>query len=170
MTGTPFVPITLTPIQASTADPYFAATPRNAQWSALTPADKDIFLGEAFRLLNQICYDQEADCCGGTFEDMWIISNCELALALSQNPTAVLGGGVSINTGTTGAIKKNQLGDLIQEYYDVKDGQSVSTGGRFGPKAPLVLQKFDWIWDLLGCYMLNIHVQGGGGLMLRVRS
>ena len=172
MTETPFVPIELEKIEEPEAYRYFLSSHRNTQWTSLSTEDKNMFLYEAFLLLRQIRYDQEANCPGGTFSDMWIAANCELALALSQNPTAVLGGEVSISTGTTGAIKKNKLGDLEQEYYDVKDGQPVNHGGRFGPKAPLVLQRFEWLWDLLGCYMVDIHVQGqnSSGLIPRVRS
>ena len=146
------------------ADAYFATTPRDAEWTAL--ADKQIWLNEAYRLLTAICYDQTRDCCGRDFGAAWIAANSELALALSKNPNAIIGGGGG-STGTTGAIKRNQLGDLVQEFYDVKDGQSLST--KYGPTDPLVLQRFPWLGDILGCWM-TLTKSSGTRVIARVRS
>ena len=84
-----------------------------------------------------------------TFAEAWTATVSEAALALSKAPSAVIGGGAV--TSTTGAIKEQKLGDLMQSYYDVKDGQATSS--KYGPNAPMILQKFPWISDLLGCYM-----------------
>ena len=129
------------------ATAYFATTQRSAEWVALT--DQQIWLNESQRYLGQLCFNQDADCCGKTFADAWKGAASELALALSKNPAAVIGGGAV--TSTTGAIKEQKLGDLMQSYYDTKGGQEATT--KYGKNAPMILQKFPWISDLLGCYM-----------------
>ena len=79
-------------------------------------------------------------------------ATAELALWLHQNKTAIIGG--STSTGTMGAIRSQKLGDLQQDYYDVKDGQT--TTGKVSATAPLILQKFPWLVDLLGPCLLNV--------------
>lgn len=133
------------------ATTYFAATPRSAEWVAVT--DQQIWLNESQRYLKQVCVDEKADCCGMTFAAAWIATVSEVALALSKDPTAVLGGTAS--TGTQGAIKSQKLGDLQQDFYDIKDGQA--TTSKYGPNAPMILQKFPWIGDLFGCYMTGSY-------------
>ena len=133
------------------ADRYFATTPRNAEWSALAP-DQQAWLNESQRYLEQLCFDQGADCCGKNFEDAWKAVVSEVALALSKNPTAVIGGG-AVSTGTIGAIKSQKLGDLQQDFYDVKSGSS--TTSKYGPNAPAILQRFPWISDFVGCWMAH---------------
>src|SRR6056300_207106 len=124
--------MTLPVVTVPNADAYFLTTPRSAEWVAV--ADQQIWLNESQRYLKQVCVDEKADCCGMTFEEAWTATVSEVALALSKSPTAVLGGS-AVTTGTQGAIKKNQLGDLAQEFYDVKDGQT--TASKYGPNAPM---------------------------------
>ena len=143
--------MTLPVVTVPDATTYFLTTPRNADWVALT--DQQIWLNESQRYLGQLCFDQAADCCGKTFADAWTGAASELALALSKNPTAVIGSGAS--TGTTGAIKEQKLGDLMQSYYDTKSGQE--TTAKYGKNAPMILQKCPWIGDLLGCYMTGSY-------------
>ena len=146
------------------ADAYFATTPRDAEWTAI--ADKQIWLNEAYRWLAQLCFDTtKGTCCGMTFDQAWIAANSELALALSKSPSAIIG--APSTGGATGAIKEQKLGDLMQSFYDVRDG-SVSAS-RFGPNDPIVLQRFDWIADLLGCFM-NLQKTSGTRVIARVRS
>ena len=134
-------------VTVTQADDYFLKTPRNAEWAAVT--DHQIWLNEAQKYLGQLCYDEDADCCDRVFADEWTAAVSELALALSKNPTAIIGGTAS--TGATGAVKSQKLGDLQQDYYDVKDGQS--SGSKYGPQAPKVLQAFPWLGDFLGCWL-----------------
>ena len=145
------------------ADSYFVATPRNAEWLAVV--DQQVWLNEAFRLLNALCYDASKDCCGKSLDDAWLSANSELALALSKNPNAIIGAPSA--GGITGAVKRNKLGDLEQEFFDVKDGQAAS--GRYGPDAPIVLQRFEWLGDMLGCW-LTISKTSGTRVIARVRS
>lgn len=135
-------------IAVSDADAYFLTTPRNADWTAVT--DKQIQLNESQRWLNGLCYDETRDCCGRDFGTAWVEAVSELALALSKSPTAIISGGAAA-TGTQGAIKSNKLGDLQQDFYDVKDGQ-VSTS-KYGPQAPKVLQAFPFVGEILGCWL-----------------
>jgi len=150
-------------VSIADADAYFATTPRDAEWTAVT--DKQIWLNEAYRWLAQLCMDDTKQCCGMSFADAWTAANSELALALSKSPSAIIGGPSA--GGTTGAIKRNKLGDLEQEFFDVKDG-SVSAS-RFGPNDPLVLQRFPWIYDIIGCF-LNVTKSSGTRVIARVRS
>ena len=140
--------MTLPVVTVPDATTYFLTTPRNAEWVALT--GQQIWLDESQRYLKQLCVDETADCCGMTFASAWTATVSEVALALSKDPTAVLGGGAA-STGTKGSIKSQKLGDLQQDFYDVKDGQATSS--KYGPNAPVILQKFPWISDLFGCYM-----------------
>ena len=133
------------------ATAYFATTPRSAEWTAVTT--QQTWLDESQRYLKQICVDEKADCCGMTFAQAWVATVSEVALALSKAPSAVIGGGAV--TSTQGAIKSQKLGDLQQDFYDVKSGQEVTT--KYGKNAPIILRKFPWIGDLFGCYMTGSY-------------
>ena len=139
--------MTLPVVTVPDATTYCLTTPRNAEWVALT--DQQIWLDESQRYLKQLCVDETADCCGMTFAEAWTATISEVALALSKDSTAVIGGGAV--TSTTGAIKEQKLGDLMQSYYDTKSGQETTT--KYGKNAPIILRKFPWIGDLFGCYM-----------------
>ena len=143
---------------------YFSQTARNADWVAV--ANKDIAVHEAQTWLGQLCLDSTKSCCGLNFVDAWLMAVSEVSLALSQNPGAIIGGGVN-TSGTKGAIKSQKLGDLQQDFYDVKD--SVLSGSRFGSNDPKILQAFDWVYDILSCYLVGVRI-AKSGLILRVRS
>jgi len=155
--------VTLPTITPAMADAYFLTTPRNADWNAAT--DHQIWLNEANRWLGALCFDQGKDCCGRSFDAAYTEAISELALALSKSPTALVGGGAS-SGGASGAVKRNQLGDLVQEFYDVKDGAATTT--KYGPNSPLVLQRFPFLGDVIGCW-LNVST-GGSRIIARVRS
>ena len=143
--------MTLPVVTVPDATTYFLTTPRNAEWVALT--DQQIWLDESQRYLKQLCVDETADCCGMTFAEAWTATVSEVALALSKDSTAVIGGGAV--TSAQGAIKSQKLGDLQQDFYDTKSGQE--TTAKYGKNAPMILQKFPWIGDLLGCYMTGSY-------------
>ena len=134
-------------VSVAGADAYFVTTPREAEWVAV--GDKQVWLNESLKYLGQLCIDQSADCCGMTFAEAWTATLSEVALALSKDSAAVIGGGAV--TSTTGAIKSQKLGDLQQDFYDTKSGQETTT--KYGKNAPMILQKFPCISDLFGCYM-----------------
>ena len=83
-------------------------------------------------------------------------ATCELALQLHKNQTAIIGGT------TGGGIKKAQLGGLSVEYFENATATKVSDS------APLVLQQFPWLVDLLGC-LADLKV-GNSRIIARVRS
>ena len=141
---------TLPVVTVPDATAYFATTPRSAEWAAVTT--QQIWLDESQRYLKQLCVDETADCCGMTFAEAWAATVSEVALALSKDSTAVIGGGAV--TSTQGAIKSQKLGDLQQDFYDTKSGH---TTAKYGKNAPTILQKFPWISDLLGCYMTGSY-------------
>jgi hypothetical protein len=167
------------------ATTYFANSFNAAAWTALTAAEKDTALAEATRWLETLCWKGEkcdpaqplawprkidgTGCCAAVtctaLPPALIQAVAELALALHQNKTAIIGGAAS--SGVSGAIKRNQLGDLVQEFYDVKD--AAATAAKYGPNAPLILQRFPWLGDLLGeCYMQGSY--GNSRIIARVRS
>ena len=154
--------MTLPIVTPALSDAYFATTPRDADWGAVT--NQQAWLNEANRWLGALCFDQKKDCCGRSFDAAYTEAISELALALSKNPTALVDPTVSYSS--TGAIKRNQLGDLAQEFYDVKDAAAAAT--KYGPHSPLVLQRFPWLGDVVGCW-LNIAA-GNGRIIARMRS
>lgn len=151
--------MTLPVITLANASTYFANTPRNAEWTAV--ATQQIWLNEAQRWLGALCYDQKKDCCGRSFDAAWTEAISELALALSKAPTALISGA----TAATGAVKRQKLGDLEQEFFEA--GGTTSTV-RYGPMAPKVLQEFPWLGDIIGCW-LNVAT-GSSRIVARVRS
>ena len=150
-------------VSIADADAYFVTTPRDAEWTAV--ATKEVWLNEAYRLLTGICYDQTRDCCGRDFGAAWTAANSELALALSKNPNAIIGGGGST---ASGLVKRQKLGDLEVEYHAPTGGATVVTS-KYGPTDPIVLQQFPFLGDLLGCWM-TLTKSSGTRVIARVRS
>ena len=149
-------------VSITNADAYFATTPRDAEWTAIT--DKQIWLNEAYRWLGQLCMDQTKQCCGLSFVDAWTAANSELALALSKSPTSIIGGGPSAPTGGT---KRQKLGDLEVEFFQASNSSPDTI--RYGVNDPLVLQKYPWIGELLSCYLTGTRTSGSR-VIARVRS
>lgn len=152
--------MTLTTVTVTDADTYFATTPRDATWQAVT--DKQIWLNEAQQWLGQLCFDPSATCCGNDFAASWTRAVSELALAMQQNPTALITGAAS---GGLGPVKRQKLDALEVEYFDPRS--ATTEAGGVSPKAPLVLRTFPWLKDILGCWLTST---GSTSLMLRVRS
>ena len=162
------------------ATTYFANSFNAAAWATLTAAEKDTALAEATRWLETLCWKGEkcdpaqplawprkidgTGCCAAvtctTLPPALIQAVAELALALHQNKTAIIGGVAS-----GGAVKKAQLGGLSVEYFE----GGVQSTSKYGPNAPTVLQRFPWLGDLLGgCYMQGSY--GSSRIIARVRS
>jgi hypothetical protein len=162
------------------ANTYFLNTFNAAAWAAIPAADQTIALAEATRWLETLCWKGEkcdpaqpmawprkiegTGCCAAavctTLPQAVIQAVAELALALHQNKTAIIGGG-----GSSGAIKRAQLGGLSVEYFEGGAGSA----SKYGATAPLVLQRFPWIGDLLGeCYLEGNF--GRSRIIARVRS
>jgi hypothetical protein len=155
--------MTLPTITEAMADAYFATTPRQAAWAAVV--SPDIVLTEAQTWLSALCWDEKATCCGHSFDTAYTRAVSELALALSLNPTALIGTGTA-STGTTGAIKRQKLGDLEVEFHPISSG-STATATPGTTKGPLVLRTFPWLREIVGCWVLN---GGANQLAYRVRS
>ena len=84
-------------------------------------------------------------------------------MALHTNPTAIIG---APSSGTTGEVKSQKLGDLSIEFYQAREG--ATSTGLVGSKAPLILQRFPWLFDALHCW---IHGSwGSSGVINRYRS
>jgi hypothetical protein len=165
------------------ADAYFATSFNDAAWRALTDAEKTLALGEATKWLEQLCWKGEkcsdtqtfqwprkadkTDCCAAVtcaaLPTQLVAATAELALALNNNPTAIIGGPVAT---TTGPVKRQKLGDLEQEFFEGGAGASTS---RYGISDPIVLQKFPWLGDLLGECLLSGSF-GSSRILARVRS
>ncbi len=177
------LPTTTAYISTSTADAYFLTTLKDSDWATLTPRQKDAALAEATKWLETLCWKGEAcskvqpfkwprkidadDCCPAADCSGLPVklqhATAELALQLFKNQTALIG---SVSTGTTGAIKSQELGDLKQSFYDVPAGPV--SASKYGPNSPKVLQTFPWLGDLLGCYMRATY--GSSRIIQRVRS
>ena len=148
--------MTLPVIDTVAADAYFSGTVREAAWAAVT--DPDAQLTEANAWLAALCWDETKNCCGNDFTAAYTRAASELALALSGNPTALIGASSSST-----AIKRAQLGGLSVEYFEAAAGaKSVS------PKAPAVIRAFPWLMDILGCWLKT--PTGDSRIIARVRS
>jgi hypothetical protein len=169
------------------ATTYFANSFNAAAWTALTAAEKDTALAEATRWLETLCWKGEkcdpaqplawprkidgTGCCAAvtctTLPPALIQAVAELALALHQNKTAIIGGVAS--GGAALPVKRQKLGDLEVEYHAPTAGTVSTSTGRYGPNSPLILQRFPWLGDLLGeCYMQGSY--GNSRIIARVRS
>jgi hypothetical protein len=164
-------------LSAADADTYFATSFNAAAWTALSSAEKTVALAEATRWLETLCWKGEkcsdtqplkwprkadADgCCGAVactaLPDAMVQATAELALGLHQNKTAIVGGSAS-----SGAIKTATLGDLSVTYQDAGSGQT----SKVSNSAPLVLQKFPWLVDLLSPCLLDV-ASGGARVLHR---
>jgi hypothetical protein len=168
-------------LDVADASTYFATSFNSAVWNAISAADQTIALTEATRWLETLCWKGEkcdpaqvmawprkidaTGCCASavctTLPSAIVQAVAELALALHLNKTAIIGSGGS----SGGGIKKAQLGGLSVEYFEGGAG-AVS---KYGATAPLVLQKFPWLGDLLGeCYLDGSF--GRSRVIARVRS
>jgi hypothetical protein len=153
--------MTLPVIDTVAADAYFSGTVREAAWAAVT--DPDAQLTEANAWLAALCWDETKNCCGNDFTAAYTRAVSELALALSGNPTSLIGG---VETASTQLVRRQKLGDLEIEYQAPTTGAVVT--GRYGPKAPLLLQRFPWLGDILGCWLKT--PTGDSRIIARVRS
>ena len=166
-------------IDAATANTYFLTSPNNAAWQKLSAAEQDVFLAAATSWLETLCWkgtacsDTQAlawprridpkGCCTGatctTLPAQLVMATAELALALQQNPTAIIGGGGSGGAAGT-YVSKQKLGDLDIQYdaFPVSGGVGGAAVKDPLARSPLVIQKFPWLADLLSCFA---HVKPG---------
>jgi hypothetical protein len=176
------LPSAITYLDQTDADAYFVGSFNEAAWTALTSDEKDAALNEATKWLETLCWKGErcdptqslawprkiagAGCCVSadctTLPSAIVHATAELALALHQNKTAIIGTGAAAQL-----VKRQKLGDLEVEYQAPTPG--TVTPNRYGPNAPLVLQRFPWLGDILGeCWLQGSY--GTARIVARVRS
>jgi hypothetical protein len=164
------------------ADAYFTGSFNQATWQALDPGEKDAALNEATKWLETLCWAGEkcdpaqplawprtiaaTGCCAGAdctaMPAAVVQAIAELALALHQNKTAIIGSGPT----PAQLVRRQALGDLEIEFETSGSGTATA---RYGPNAPTVLQRFPWLGDLLGgCYLIGSY--GSARILDRVRS
>jgi hypothetical protein len=131
------------------------------EWNQMTDDEKTIYLVSATRSLQYLdWYGDRCDCtpdqalahpvknycCRGTKATCDIIpvpimeSTVYLAYAMYASPLTTID-----FMETTGPVKRQKLGDLEQEFFQA--------GEKVGTSAPLVLQRFPWLVDTLGCWL-----------------
>ncbi len=175
-------------VTVAEADAIWANTLNDADWVALTTAQKESSLMASTQALEVLTF--LGDRCSPATNDaakqqrlQWprsegtckgITSACSaiplqvqqacsyLALSLFNDPAAIIPGVPGIAP-ETGPIKKQKLGEMEQEYFSPADmGQKVDVS------APIVLQKFPWLTDVLSCWLSGTY--GSSKILLRVRS
>ncbi len=164
------------------ANEYSANQPWSAQWDVLTDDEKIVSLITATQWLETLKYAgnrcdvsqrlawprANASCDGvqaTCAEIPYSIRRTEVELAYQAHldPNAIIGGGGGAAAGTY--VKRQKLGSLEVEY-DQYQGTSLTSCDNCND--PVVLTKFSWVKDYIGCWLTGIS--GGVGLMLRVRS
>lgn len=175
-------------ISVATADGIWANTLNYVAWTALTEEQKQQSLMastnalEALRFAGVRCAPSTDDaslqqalqwprngwmCKGLQATCGYIPRQVEqacayLALNLFNDPNAIIPG-VPTPTPQRGAVQKQKLGDLEQTYFAPSD-----VGTKIGVSAPIVLQKFPWLVDVLSCWLDGNY--GQSGIIDRVRS
>ena len=175
-------------ISVATADAIWANTLNNAAWTVLTEQEKQQSLMastnglEALRFSGVRCAPSTDDAnlqqalqwprngwmCRGIQAECGSIPRqveeacAYLALNLFNDPNAIIPG-VPSPTPARGAVQKQKLGDLEQTYFAPSDA-----GTKIATNAPIVLQKFPWLVDVLSCWLDGNY--GRSGIINRVRS
>jgi len=172
-------------VDVATADAYYAGGMQDAAWQALTQPEKEAALMAATSSLEALTF--AGNRCSPSSDDplleqslQWprsdatckgiaaactmlpkeiVQATCFLALELHTTPPTV--GGIAQ---TVGAIASQSLGELSISYHDVKEGQSTKVDAA----APLILQRYPLLVDILGCW--SDTAIGNGRVILRVRS
>ena len=172
-------------ISVAEADLILNAGFKATAWAALSDSEKEISLQQSTRQLEYLLY-QGVRCDPSTDDELlpqalqWprseascrgVTANCAaIPLPIKQacaylaldlfNAGGDLGDGPS---GTQGPVKRQKLGELEQEFFEPG-----GTDTKVDPKAPLLLQTFPWLADVLGCWLIDSGT--GSRVILRVRS
>ena len=171
-----------------TADAVFANSLNNAAWTALTTEQKQVALMASTTALEALTY--LGDRCSPSKDDadkpqalQWprsggvckgITSSCSsiplpieqacafLALDLHNNPNSL----IPIGPGPVpeqGPVQTQKLGEMSITYFNPAD-----QGSKVDPGAPIVLQKWPYLVDLMSCWLSGTY--GSSKLLWRVRS
>ena len=159
------------------ADAYFAGNTNVTDWNAHSDALKEAALIQATQWMDYLSWS--GDCCGSTQRLSWPRKNVkcrcreavcteipfqvkqatyELAFKLVHDPD-VITGGVTSGSIATGAVKRNKLADLEQEFFAPDNGSTIMKVSTTGPE---VLQLYPFLVDILGCWY------GGGKREIRL--
>lgn len=172
-------------ISVAEADLILNASFKATDWAALTQSDKEISLQQATRQLEYLLYvgercypstDDEAEhqalqwprsgasCRGVTANCAAIPLPIKQACAYLALDLYSAGGELGdAPSGTQGPIKRQKLGELEQEFFEPG-----GTDTKVDPKAPILLQTYPWLADVLGCWLIDAGT--GSRVILRVRS
>ena len=164
------------------ADAYAATRQWGSDWLALTEEDKELALigatmwmetlhwtGTRCDATQALAWPRQGATCDGVESKCDAIptrikqAECELAMKFAKDPDPITGGG---SLGSTGAVKRQKLGDLEQEFFEPGSG----SGNCDSCSDPVLIQKYSWLKDFLGCWYAGSGLSGGSGLILRVRS
>jgi hypothetical protein len=143
--GAPYSTTPPEPLTVADLDAYFATSLNGAAWAALTPEVQAAALAEAQRWLTTLCWDPAADCCGRDFQNALLMATAELALALATTPGAIIG---APSDGRW--IQREKLDVLEVEYDMLQPNQGI---GAPNSNYPLIIQRFPWLKDILGCWL-----------------
>lgn len=175
-------------ISVTRADAIWANTLNDAAWDTLTTSEKEQALMastnalEALKYVGRRCSPSSDDptkqqalqwprsgfiCKGiaavcGSIPRQVEEATAYLALNLFNDPNAIIPG-VPTPIPARGAVQKQKLGDLEQTFFAPSD-----VGTKIGISAPIVLQKFPWLVDVLSCWLDGNY--GQSGIINRVRS
>jgi len=135
------------PLTVADLDAYFATSLNGAAWAALTPEVQAAALAEAQRWLATLCWDPAADCCGRDFQNALLMATAELALALATDPGAIIGGS------SDGRWTKREKLDVLEVEYGLLADTASYAGPSGDGRYPLIIQRFPWLKDILGCWL-----------------
>ena len=112
-----------------------------------------------------VCDGVSSDCNGIPYQ----IQEAEVMLAIQydKDPDSFPGMNNGGSTDSSLYVSKNQLGDLVQEFSE----RSNSSGPNFDCTScsdPIIVNKFPWLKDLLGCWLSRSS--SGTRVIARVRS
>jgi hypothetical protein len=130
------------PLTVADLDLYFQSSLNGAAWAALDPQVQEQALAEAQRWLATLCWNMQ-DCCGRDYQNALLMATAELALALATEPDAVIGGS------SDGRWVKREKLDVLEQEYDLLRSSPSAPGSGY----PLIIQRFPWLKDILGCWL-----------------
>ena len=175
-------------ITPATADAFFATSFGATAWAALNATEKQVAITEASRALDGLKW--WGDACGTGQPWAWprkmaAAGQCPpavcttlprqveeaaalLALSMHSDQAAlvpVVGGGAAAAAPATGAIKRQKLDALEQEFFAPHTATS-NRGAQANP-VPDVLMKFPWLRDQLSCWLVPPPQEGGAKVLHR---
>lgn len=174
-------------ISPADADAFFATSFGATDWGALTASEKQVAISEASRALDTLHWWGER--CGKAQAWQWPrkmqstgtcpeavctilpkdVEQATALLALSMHKSqaalvpAVGGGTASVDT-NLGAIKRQKLGELEQEFFSPHSTAKVTTAGT---KVADVLVKYPWLQDQLKCWVVPPATGNGARVLHR---